>query len=239
MRIRPIVDTVCHQGDNPERSRSIVLALGKIDGEPPKADLDLSKFAPGRHELVNRALKRSGNRTLVRLLHGRSTRHEHRDFNSIPLEVPTKRAESAGSAHLKWPIIAVGRSRFAAASTAVVRAQVNPCTGGGLGWWPHAAGNCGAHWGAPVTQRAAKSQVEQSEDPITRIDPFMELRGFAPNTVAVYRRSARRFLRVVGKSPDEVTERHTEEYRLGLRTQGSSPTTRNVNSVDGPGPSRH
>ena len=29
------------------------------------------------------------------------------------------------------------------------------------------------------------SQVEQSEDPITRLDRFMELRGFAPNTVAV------------------------------------------------------
>ena len=75
------------------------------------------------------------------------------------------------------------------------------------------------------------SQVEQSEDPITRMDRFMELRGFAANTVAVYRRSARRFLRVVGKSPEEITERDIEEYLLGLRSQGSSPTTRNVNLV--------
>jgi site-specific recombinase XerD len=75
------------------------------------------------------------------------------------------------------------------------------------------------------------SQVEQSEDPITRMDPFMELRGFAANTVAVFRRSARRFLRVVGKSPDEITERDIEEYLLGLRSQGSSPTTRNVTLV--------
>lgn len=75
------------------------------------------------------------------------------------------------------------------------------------------------------------SQVEQSEDPIKKMDRFMELRGFAANTVAVYRRSARRFLRVVGKSPDEVTERDIEEYLLGLRSQGSSPTTRNVTLV--------
>lgn len=75
------------------------------------------------------------------------------------------------------------------------------------------------------------SDVEQNEDPMTTMDRFMELRGFAPNTVAVYRRCAGRFLSAVGKSPDRVTERDIEEYLLALCSKGSSPTTRNVNLV--------
>lgn len=38
-----------------------------VEGEPPRSDLDLSKFAPERHELVNRVLERSGDRALLNL----------------------------------------------------------------------------------------------------------------------------------------------------------------------------
>jgi hypothetical protein len=58
-------------GDNLDHPPQFEVRSGgvvTIDGEPPKSDLALSKFGPGRHGLVNRVLERSGDRTLVRLL---------------------------------------------------------------------------------------------------------------------------------------------------------------------------